>query len=82
MDEMILGVGVVAADGTVSGKCVICLGNYLDDFGKLPCGHMFCLDCVIQWWRMHNTCPFCREEIIFITKINGEMIDFSSLPPI
>ena len=28
------------------GKCVICLGNYMDDYGKLSCGHMFCLECV------------------------------------
>ena len=56
------------------GKCVICLGNYMDNFGKLPCGHVFCIDCVKEWWKTHTTCPFCREEILYITTKNEELV--------
>lgn len=48
------------------GKCVICLGNYLSQEGKLPCGHTFCLECIQHWWRLHPNCPYCRQEILHI----------------
>ena len=64
------------------GKCVICLGSYMDNFGKLTCGHMFCVECVKEWWRTHETCPFCREEILYISTKNGQMIGRSDLPPV
>lgn len=67
---------------SVGEKCVICLGDYIDGFGKLTCGHIFCFDCVIQWWRNHPNCPFCREEIILITKNNGSVVRFEDIPPI
>jgi hypothetical protein len=67
---------------SVSGKCVICLDSYKEDYGKLSCGHLFCLECVKQWWRSHPTCPYCREEILFITTINEELISFEDLPPV
>lgn len=56
----------MSTEGT-QGKCVICLGNYEEDRGTLECGHTFCKDCLIRWWRNHSNCPFCRQEILFIT---------------
>ena len=67
---------------SVGEKCVICLGDFTDGYGKLTCGHTFCLDCVMQWWRNHPNCPFCREEILLITKKNGTVVRFEDIPPL
>ena len=33
-----------------------------------PCGHRFCGDCILKWWRMSGrpcamSCPYCRQKI-------------------
>ena len=33
-----------------------------------PCGHSFCGDCILKWWRMSGrpcatSCPYCRQKI-------------------
>lgn len=46
-------------------ECAICLGDQLigDPASKLPCGHLFHVECVEQWLRLHCTCPVCRFEL-------------------
>jgi hypothetical protein len=46
--------------------CTICL----DDYGALwtharwpGCGHVFHEHCILDWARLHNTCPLCRREV-------------------
>lgn len=49
---------------TVSG-CSICLANYrsADVIRLLPyCGHLFHLQCIDTWLRIHPTCPICRNS--------------------
>lgn len=43
-------------------QCAICQ----DDFSRpllLPCQHIFCENCVLQWFDRQNTCPLCRSAI-------------------
>lgn len=53
------------SSSVVSSSCSICLGDYTesDMLRLLPhCDHLFHLDCVDPWLRMHSTCPICRES--------------------
>ncbi|KAL5709054.1 RING-type E3 ubiquitin transferase [Ranunculus cassubicifolius] len=48
----------------ISTCCSICLSDYkkLDMLRSLPnCGHVFHLNCVDPWLRLHPSCPVCRE---------------------
>ncbi|KAL5709057.1 RING-type E3 ubiquitin transferase [Ranunculus cassubicifolius] len=48
----------------ISSCCSICLSDYKksDILRSLPdCGHVFHLNCVDPWLRLHPTCPVCRK---------------------
>ncbi|KAI2619933.1 hypothetical protein GGR54DRAFT_647563 [Hypoxylon sp. NC1633] len=30
----------------------------------LPCGHIACCKCLMQWLNSNTTCPFCRERVV------------------
>jgi hypothetical protein len=46
-------------------SCLICLCDFEngDNTIVLPCIHLFHYDCIIEWFRSHNTCPVCKFEI-------------------
>ena len=44
-----------------SRKCILCLADMTDP-SCLPCGHMFCWACVMQWCNERNECPLCRQH--------------------
>jgi E3 ubiquitin-protein ligase SHPRH len=27
------------------------------------CGHNYCKECIIAWWRTHRHCPVCRTKL-------------------
>eukprot|EP01041_Mallomonas_annulata_P004822 gene4822-9617_t len=41
-----------------SGDCLICREN-MENAKKLPCGHVFHLDCLRMWLQHQQTCPLC-----------------------
>ena len=43
-----------------SGDCLICREG-MDSAKKLPCGHMFHLDCLRMWLQHQQSCPLCRS---------------------
>ena len=47
-------------------KCSICLQDFRTNrrVCQLPCGHVFCRDCVYRWFTTEScTCPECREPM-------------------
>ena len=45
--------------------CQVCFEQFKDEdkFYKLPCKHLFHVDCILPWLEKHNTCPSCRHEL-------------------
>lgn len=46
-------------------KCTICLSLFEieNDVRRLPCMHLFHMDCVDQWLITNKHCPICRVDI-------------------
>ena len=46
-------------------KCTICLSEFEaeEDVRRLPCMHLFHVECVDQWLGQNKRCPICRSEI-------------------
>jgi hypothetical protein len=46
-------------------KCTICLNNFeeQEDVRRLPCMHLFHIECVDQWLPTNKRCPICRVDI-------------------
>ncbi|KAK0079936.1 hypothetical protein PV325_000623 [Microctonus aethiopoides] len=46
-------------------KCTICLSEFEDceNVRRLPCMHLFHIDCVDQWLCTNKRCPICRVDI-------------------
>jgi len=60
-------VRVTEEDLCVDGNdvCVVCLEPQRvgDAATRLPCGHLYHRECVVDWLRKHCTCPNCRYEL-------------------
>ncbi|KAK9456277.1 hypothetical protein V1511DRAFT_497040 [Dipodascopsis uninucleata] len=42
--------------------CVICQCPF--EIGSLTvCGHQYCRDCMLEWWKFHRSCPICKRDI-------------------
>ena len=46
-------------------KCTICLSDFgeEEDVRRLPCMHLFHIECVDQWLPTNKRCPICRVDI-------------------
>jgi len=49
-----------------SHQCLICQFHYEkgDRLRELPCGHRFHAECVDQWLKKKDICPYCRKSIV------------------
>ncbi|EHA8586750.1 RING-H2 finger protein ATL70-like [Cocos nucifera] len=50
---------------TTGSCCTICLADYKDTDmlrGLPDCSHMFHVNCIDPWLRLHPTCPVCRAS--------------------
>jgi hypothetical protein len=44
-------------------SCGICYGIFNNPV-ETQCGHIFCEDCIKQWFNGNNkSCPFCKQQI-------------------
>ena len=42
-------------------NCPLCL-NERNETICTPCGHLFCLECLVEWMRVRSECPLCRTR--------------------
>lgn len=49
-----------------TAECGVCCDRLVDGIiiVRLPCGHIFHINCVVPWLTKHCTCPTCRYEMI------------------
>ena len=47
-------------------KCLVCQFPYEanEALNRLPCGHCFHVECVSQWLKSNEVCPYCRQTIL------------------
>jgi len=47
-----------------NSHCPICLDDIpTDKVTVTPCTHVFCMDCLVPWVRVHKHCPTCRAHM-------------------
>ena len=48
----------------IENECPICLDKLTGNKAKLPCGHYFHTNCILDWInKKHMTCPVCRIKL-------------------
>ena len=49
-------------------KCTICLSEFEEeeDVRRLPCMHLFHVECVDQWLGQNKRCPICRYRALYL----------------
>lgn len=48
--------------------CDLCMGNYINIILKCHSSHTSCMNCIIEWCKKDNSCPYCRVKIIEVKK--------------
>ena len=44
-----------------NGTCLICTDN-ISGLYKTKCGHLFCRECIEEWFKENRKCPVCMKE--------------------
>ncbi|XP_050185752.1 E3 ubiquitin-protein ligase Topors-like [Myiozetetes cayanensis] len=47
-------------------SCPICCDAPDDVAHAMPCGHRFCLGCILRWAERNPACPLCRRSILTV----------------
>lgn len=65
LPEVVITKKDLALDEGQNSSCCICLEDQkLCGTGvKMPCGHIFCKQCIHDWLAKQCTCPVCRFEL-------------------
>ena len=60
------------AEDTV-GECNVCYMALPKRSNHVftPCGHLFCVKCMLLWWDTSSTCAMCRGEILDLNDGGG-----------
>ncbi|KAK6459764.1 uncharacterized protein RJT20DRAFT_5320 [Scheffersomyces xylosifermentans] len=68
-----------------TADCPICTNRFLDDehplIVKLPCSvqsgkdHIFDLECIGPWLKVHSTCPLCRFDVLEVDRKRREKLE-------
>jgi hypothetical protein len=45
-------------------ECSICLERLNKIKRKTVCGHIYCAECIENWFNKHKRCPLCNKEFI------------------
>ena len=43
--------------------CSVCLDEFCETVGILPCGHAFHKACITKWLNNNDSCPNCRDDL-------------------
>jgi hypothetical protein len=46
----------------ITKECSICTENFTSTVISLPCKHEFHKDCIVEWFKLRNTCPIDRTD--------------------
>lgn len=49
-------------------ECSICLDLVSQKTRPSTCSHDFCLECILEWTRVSNICPLCKQVIVQLDK--------------
>lgn len=50
------------ASGETERMCIICQCPF--EMGVLTvCGHQYCRECLLHWYRNHRSCPLCKRKL-------------------
>ena len=67
-------------DTDIEDECIICQDKPEEPVA-LECGHIFCYKCAYRWLKDHNSCPFCRAQIMEpkVIEFSDGFIPFSTI---
>lgn len=51
-----------------TNNCAICMDNVKNPV-MLECTHLYCGNCIFNWIRKNNNCPYCRKNILGYDKL-------------
>lgn len=49
-------------------SCSICISLLVDPVTLAPCKHNFCFDCIMHWFKVHQSCPICKLRGEFLIR--------------